>query len=95
MLSILKFSGKHWSRAALGWALFILTVDGLAQAGAESAESILAAHNAAVALGVLAAAERGPSPGALQVARIAVRDLDLKSLSPAAFGDRDESDHVR
>lgn len=91
MLSILKFSGKHWSRAFFGWALFILSVDGLAQAGAESAESVRAAHNAAVALGVLAAAERAPPAGALQVARIAVSDLDLKSFPPSAFGDSDDS----
>lgn len=90
MLSILKFSGKHWSRAALGWILFALAVDGLAKAGAEAADAKLAAYNAAVALGVQDAADRLGAQGQYQVAKVALKDLDLKAIDPAVFADAEE-----
>jgi hypothetical protein len=91
MLSILKFSGTHWSRAAAAWILFGVAIDGLADAGAEAADAELAAYNAAVALGVLNVAERTGERGQYQVAKVEVLDLDLKSLDPATFADHDET----
>ncbi len=90
MLSILKFSGKHWSRTAMAWVAFAVVVDGLAKAGAEASEAKLAAYNTAVALGVLDAAERVGTRGQYQVAKVTVLDLDLAALTPGAFGDGDE-----
>lgn len=90
MLAILMFSGKNWSRAALAWVVFALAVDGLAEAGAEGAKSRIAAHNAAVALGVLAAAERTRPAGMQQVAKVEVSELQLDTLGPQAFGDADD-----
>lgn len=90
MLSILIFSGKQWSRAALAWLLFAIAVDGLARAGSEAAEAKLAAYNTAVALGVLNAAERLGPHGQYQVAKVEIRDLDLDRLEPAAFGDLED-----
>ena len=95
MLSILMFSGKQWSRAALAWIVFALAIDGLAEAGAEGAKSRNAAHNAAVALGVLAAAERTRPVGSHQVARIEMSAMDLAELDPADFGDGETSDAKR
>lgn len=95
MLSILKFSGKHWSRAALAWFLFAVAVEGLAQAGTESAESRLAAHNAAVALGVLTAADRARPQANYQVAKIDLKALDLEKIPSSAFGDAVEGDAGR
>jgi uncharacterized protein YdgA (DUF945 family) len=90
MLSIIKFSGKHWSRAALGWILFAVAVDGLAKAGAEAADAKLAAYNAAVALGVQDEGVRLGVQGQYQVAKVALKDLDLKSIDPAVFADAEE-----
>ena len=90
MLSIIKFSGMHWSRAALGWILLMVAVDGLAKAGAEAADAKLSAYNAAVALGVLDAATRVGMHGQYQVAKVEMRDFELKSIDPAVFADRDE-----
>jgi len=95
MLSIVIFSGKHWSRAALGWLLFVVAIDGLAEAGAEGHARRLAAHNATVALGVLSAAERARPAGGYQVPKIAVTTLDLASLGPDMFGDTDDADSQR
>lgn len=91
MLSILKCSGTHWSRAAVGWILFALVVDGLAEAGAEAADAKLAAYNAAVALGVLNVAERVGDKGHYQVAKVELVDLDLAALDATAFADQDEA----
>lgn len=91
MLSILKFSGKHWSRAALAWILFAVAVDALAKAGAEAADAKLAAYNAAMALGVLDAVARRGDEGQYQVAKVAVKSLDLKAIDPAVFGDAEDS----
>jgi urease accessory protein UreF len=91
MLSILIFSGKQWSRAALAWLLFAVAVDGLARAGSEAAEAKLAAYNTAVALGVLSAAERLGPHGQYQVAKVEIVDLDLARLEPSAFGDLDDA----
>ncbi len=89
MLSILKFSGTHWSRAAIVWLLFAFAVEGLADAGAESADAKIAAYNAAVALGVLNVAERSRENGVHQVAKVDVVELDLNRFDPAQFGDQD------
>lgn len=94
MLSIIKFSGKHWSRAALGWILFAVVVDGLAKAGAEAADAKLAAYNAATALGVLDAAGRQGGQGQHQVAKVSLTDLDLKRMDPALFADADDTGPV-
>ncbi len=94
MLSIIKFSGKHWSRAALGWILFAVVVDGLAKAGAEAADAKLAAYNAATALGVLDAAERRGGQGQHQVAKVSLTDLDLKRIDPAVFADADDAESI-
>ncbi len=91
MLSMLKFSGKHWSRAALLWILLAVAVDGLAKAGAEAADAKLSAYNAAVALGVVDAAERIGRQGQYQVARVAVTTLDLNTIDPAVFADADDA----
>lgn len=91
MLSIIKFSGKHWSRAALGWLLLALAVDGLAKAGAEAADAKLEAYNAAVALGVQSAAVRLGTQGQYQVAKVALTDLDLKTIDPVQFADAEEA----
>jgi hypothetical protein len=90
MLSILKFSGKHWSRAAFAWILFAVAVDGLAKAGAEASDAKIAAFNAAVALGVQDAGARLGGQGQYQVAKVALTELDLKSIDPAVFADADE-----
>ncbi len=91
MLSILKFSGKHWSRAAFAWILFAVAVDGLAKVGAEAADAKLAAYNAAVALGVQDADARLGGQGQYQVAKVALKDLDLRSIDPAVFADVEET----
>ncbi|MBA4131726.1 MAG: hypothetical protein C0519_09915 [Hyphomicrobium sp.] len=91
MLSILTFSGKHWSRAALGWILFAVAVDGLAKAGAEAADAKLAAYNAAVALGVQDEGVRLGGPGQYQVAKVSLKDLDLKAIDPSVFADAEET----
>ena len=91
MLSIIKFSGKHWSRAALGWILFAVAVDGLAKAGAEAADAKLAAYNAATALGVLDAAVRSGRQGQYQVAKVALSDFDPRAIDPKTFADIDEA----
>jgi hypothetical protein len=90
MFSIIKCSGRHWSRAALAWLLFALVIDGLARAGSEAAEAKLAAYNAAVALGVLKSAEQIRRQGQYQVAEVTVSDIDLKQLDATAFGDGDD-----
>lgn len=90
MFSIIKCSGRHWSRAALAWLLFGLVIDGLARAGSEAVEAKLAAYNAAVALGVLKSAGPMPPPGQYQVAEVTVSDIDLRQLDPTAFGDGDD-----
>ncbi len=90
MLSILKFSGKQWSWAALAWIVFAVAVDGLAKAGSEAADAKIAAYNAAVALGVLNVAERA-GPSQYQVAKVAVSELDLDGIDPAAFGDAEDA----
>jgi hypothetical protein len=94
MLSIIKFSGKHWSRAALGWILFAVAVDGLAKAGAEAADAKLAAYNAATALGVLDAAQRRGDQGQQQVAKVSLSDLDVTRIDPAVFADVDDAGSV-
>jgi hypothetical protein len=89
MLSILKFSGTHWSRSAIGWLVFAFVVQGLSEAGAESAAAQIAAYNAAVALGVLNVAERSGNDGHYQVAKVAISDFNLSELDPAVFADQD------
>jgi len=89
MQSILKFSGTHWSRSAIAWLTFAFVVQGLAEAGAESADAKIAAYNAAVALGVLNVAERSGNHGHYQVAKVAISDFNLSELDPAVFADQD------
>ncbi|MBY0226304.1 MAG: hypothetical protein K2Q28_10910 [Hyphomicrobium sp.] len=89
MLSILKFSGTHWSRSAIVWLVFAFVVQGLANAGAESADAKIAAYHAAVALGVLHVAEPSGSRGHYQVAKVEFSDFDLRELDPAVFADQD------
>jgi uncharacterized membrane protein YidH (DUF202 family) len=89
MLSILKFSGTHWSRTAVAWLVFAFAIEGLAQAGAESADAKIAAYNAAVALGVLNVAERSGNRGHYQVAKVEISEFDLDQLDPASFADQD------
>lgn len=89
MLSILKFSGTHWSRSAVVWLVFAFVVQGLADAGAESADAKISAYNAAVALGVLNVAERSANRGHYQVAKVAISDFNLSELDPAVFADQD------
>jgi hypothetical protein len=91
MLSILKFSGKNWSRAAFGWILFAVAVDGLAKAGAEAAEAKLSAYNTAVALGVLNAAERIGRQGQYQVAKVALSDFNPKTIDPKTYADAEDA----
>jgi hypothetical protein len=91
MLSILKFSGTHWSRSAIAWLVFAFVVQGLSEAGAESAAAQIAAYNAAVALGVLNVAERSGNQGHYQVAKVAISDFNLSELDPAVFADQDGS----
>ena len=90
MMSILKFSGMHWSRAAVVWILFGVAIDGLADAGAEAASAELSAYQTAVALGVLNVAERTGDRGQYQVAKVEVIELDLKAIDPTEFADHDE-----
>jgi hypothetical protein len=89
MLSMLKFSGTHWSRSAIAWLVFAFVVEGLAQAGAESADAKIAAYNAAVALGVLNVAERSGNRGHYQVAKVEISDFDPSEFDPAVFADQD------
>ncbi len=91
MLSILKFSGTHWSRAAISWLVFAFVVEGLAEAGAESADAKIAAYNAAVALGVLNVVEGSGSRGHYQVAKVEFSDFDLGHIDPAIFADQDSA----
>jgi hypothetical protein len=90
MFSIIKCSGRHWSRAALAWLLFALVIDGLARAGSEAVEAKLAAYNAAVALGVLKSADQLRPQGQYQVAEVTVSDIDLRQLDSTVFGDGDD-----
>ena len=88
LFSILKFSGRHWSRAALGWLLFALAVQGLARAGAEGADAERAAYDTAVALGFFdGAGDRQVLQGQIQVAGVSVKDFEIDRLAPDAFGD--------
>lgn len=89
MLSILKFSGTHWSCSAIVWLVFAFVVQGLANAGAESADAKIAAYHAAVALGVLGVAEQSGNRGHYQVAKVEVSDFDLTEMDPAVFADQD------
>ena len=91
MVSILKFSGKHWSRAALGWLLLAVAVNGLAKAGAEASDAKISAYNAAVALGVHDAGHRRAGQGQYQVAKVALKDFDLKAIDPAVFADAEDA----
>jgi hypothetical protein len=91
MLSILVFSGRHWARAAAAWFIFAFAVDALADAGAESSNARLQAHNEAVALGVLTAVERLGRQGSYQVPKVEVVEFDLSAIAPETFGDTDEN----
>jgi len=92
MVAILKFSGRHWARSAVAWLFFVLIVQGLSDAGAKSTESQIAAHNAAVALGILTVSERIRPQSTYQVAKVDLVALDLKTLNPSAFGDRADNE---
>lgn len=92
MVAILKFSGRHWARSAGAWLFFVLIVQGLSDAGAKSTESQIAAHNAAVALGILTVSERVQPQSTYQVAKVDLVALDLKTLNPSAFGDRADNE---
>ena len=92
MVAILKLSGRHWARSAVAWLFFVLIVQGLSDAGAKSTESQIAAHNAAVALGILTVSERVQPQSTYQVAKVDLVALDLKTLNPSAFGDRADNE---
>jgi hypothetical protein len=91
MLSILKFSGKSWARAAAAWALFAVIVDGLARAGADAAEAEKSAYIAAVALGALQEKSGLETKGQYQVAKVDYRALDLNELQVSDFADEELS----
>lgn len=91
MLSILKFSGKSWARAAAVWALFAIIINGLARAGADAAEAEKSAYAAATALGVLQGAAGLETKGQYQVAKVDYRELDLSALQTSDFADEERS----
>ena len=95
MLSILKFSGKSWVRAALGWLLFAVVIDGLAKSGAEAADAEIATYNTAAALGSFNTAGPSGSAGQYQVAKIAVSVFDPRRINPEAYGDLEEAAPTR
>ena len=51
----------------------------------------LAAYNAAVALGVQDEGVRLGGPGQYQVAKVSLKDLDLKAIDPSVFADAEET----
>jgi hypothetical protein len=95
MLSILKFSGKSWSGAAVGWILLAVAVDGLARSGAEAADAEIATYNTAAALGTFDKAGQTGNGDQYQVAKVAVSVFDPKGINPDGYGDLEDAATAR
>lgn len=86
---MLDLSGKSWARSAATWAVFVVVVSGLTEAGSTDISPASVRLHQAGAAKMSEALRRTLTESAQQVAKVEVHSFDLSALSPGDFGDAD------